>query len=826
MSVSQVLLHSEPFPAEPLQDAFLLSGVWPCSWIKHPAVLAAPYVIAYRKTFILDEPKAFRAHVAGDERYHLFLNGERIGRGSERGDANHWFFDSYDFDLPVGEHTLVARVWTIGDEAPYAQISARHGFLFAPEGEAETQLLGTGIAEWDAKVLCGYKWISPLCAWGTGDNIVLNGEEFDWGYEQGLGDGWQKAVVSHQAITAAARVQAMPVQTLTPAILPPQIDVRLQVGLVRHVAGFPLLEDGGIETFAIPVRQADHIESEMHDWQQLASGQGTLTVPAHTQRRVLLDLENYYCAYPEVTTSGGRGSTLRVHWQESLYHLLNRDIPTDLEFDGVCAQTKGNRDEIEGKYFAPAWYDTDGVGDTFLPDGGQGRNWSTLWWQCGRYVEIVVSTQDEPLTIEHFAIRETRYPLEMESSFEASDERLIDIIPIMTRALQMCSHETYMDCPFYEQLQYVGDTRLESLVTYVTSRDDRLPRKALQIFDWSRLSEGLTYSRYPSRHRQITPPFALWWVAMVHDFALWRDDMEFVKSLMPGVRAVLDAWHSYVNKDGLIEAPFGWNFCDWVPGWKEGIPPDGDRGISSVLNWQLALVARQASELESWIGESEMSQRHLRFATSVAKATTTHFWDESRGLFADDLTHQHFSEHAQCLALLSGFVDEDKKERVEQGLLEDPDLARTTIYFAFYLFETLRQMGRIDKFFTRLELWFSLGKSGLKTTFEEAHIDTTRSDCHAWGAHPLWHYYASVLGIRPTAPGFSKVLISPQIGDLEHVSGTMMHPRGEIKVELKYEVGVLAATIALPEGTTGEFGWCDQKWPLRSPCEEFVSSAK
>ena len=37
----------------------------------------------------------------------------------------------------------------------------------------------------------------------------------------------------------------------------------------------------------------------------------------------------------------------------------------------------------------------------------------------------------------------------------------------------MCAHETYMDCPYYEQMMYVGDTRLEVLTTYAISRDDR-----------------------------------------------------------------------------------------------------------------------------------------------------------------------------------------------------------------------------------------------------------------------------------------------------------------------------------------------------------------
>jgi hypothetical protein len=90
-----------------------------------------------------------------------------------------------------------------------------------------------------------------------------------------------------------------------------------------------------------------------------------------------------------------------------------------------------------------------------------------------------------------------------------------------------------MDCPYYERMMYVGDSRLEALVTYVSARDARLPLKALTVFDQSRRSPGLTASRYPTRHRQTIPPFSLWWVAMVHDHARWRNDPIGVKALLP-----------------------------------------------------------------------------------------------------------------------------------------------------------------------------------------------------------------------------------------------------------------------------------------------------
>lgn len=789
----RVLIDRDPYTSHCRGKHWAQQGIWPCRWIGPGDAATPPFVAAYRRGFSLDHDETIRVHVTADERYELFLDGVRVGRGPERGDRFNWFYETYDFQIPRGRHVFVARVWSLGDRAPYAQMSLRPGFLFSPEGRFIGQL-GTGVAAWDTRRLEGVSFVDPTPAWGTGANVEIDAARFPWGFEKGEGDGWVPATVLHEGRDARVANEVPPIHLLRPALLPAMMEREIRVGTVRFVSAPP-----SADTQPVPIRGADHLASEAERWNILATG-ASITIPAYTRRRVIIDLDDYYCAYPEVTVSGGRGGLVVLRWAESL-------------FENVEKSVKGNRNEIDGKFF---W----GVGDTFRPDGGPGRRFETLWWQAGRYLELDVETTDESLTIDRLALRETRYPLEMESRFQADDDRFNRVIPIAVRGLQMCSHETYMDCPYYEQLMYVGDTRLEVLTTYAISRDDRLPRKALRTFDSSRTLSGLTRSRYPSRVHQDIPPFSLWWVAMVHDFAGWRGDAAFVKSLLPGVRAVLDAYLGFMNADGLIQAPNGWNFMDWVPTWDGGVPPEGELGVNSLINWQMVYALKAAAELEEWLDEPELAARDRRLAAELAERVTATFWDDARQLFADDPAKQAFSEHSQCLAILAGELAPKMEVQIGRALVRDPDLARTTIYFTHYLFEAYGKLGLMDAFFSRMSLWFDLARYGFKTTFETP--EPSRSDCHAWGAHPLFHYFATILGIRPVALGGRQWRIRPQLGPLTTARGTLVHPQGDIDVDLRREGNSIKAAVTWPQTLEGTFTWNGQIRVLKPGRQELI----
>lgn len=774
MLARRILIDGDPFVGRN-PDRFR-RGRWPARWLP----LVAP-VTGFRLAFDLPEASAVTLHVSADERYRLFLDGGEIGRGPQRAEISHWPFDSVVLDLDPGSHLLAAQVWAVADDAPVAQQSAGGGFILAAEAGPGAPDLATGSAAWQVADLPGHLLLDHGDGVGCGARWRFEGGSMAWGWERGVDrpERWSPAVAGDWGQVTPWANDVDPGPRLVPAALPDQLCEPVSSARVRHVGA----AEAGRATTPIPIRAADHLAAEAPGWQALLAGEGELEIPARTTRRVLVDLDDYVCADTEVQLRGGAGAQLRVHWQEALY------LPGPL--DGVHTP-KGSRDDIEGKHVGRPDLESDELGDTFVAGGGVERH-RTLWWSAGRYVELLVTTADEPLTLADLRFVETRYPYRDESTFSSPDPGLSRLLAMSWRTLQLCSHETTMDCPYYEQLQYAGDTRLQLLAAYTTSDDDRLGRQAIRAFARARDSTGLTPSRAPSRNEQRIPPFALWWVAMVHDFALWRGDLALVAEVMPAVRSVLDEHRRWVRPDGLLQALPGWNFMDWC--WPDGAPPDAQWGVSGPLHLQYAGVLRLAGDLEAWLGEPELAARQHRHADSAVAAAEA-FFDSEQGLYRDDLAGRRLSRHSQALAVLAGARH---GAEAMAAALDRTDLTATTYYFDHYWFEALARIGRTDQVLARLAQWQSELDPGLRTIIE--HPEPTRSDCHAWGAHPLFHRMATLLGVRPTAPGMSRVRIDPQPGGLRPLSGRFPTPHGTLSVSVSPGGAV---EVELPAGIEWE----------------------
>ncbi len=748
---------------------------WTSRWIAPPDAPPSGFgVYHFRHVFELQEvPSRFVVHVSADNRYQLFVNGTRVAKGPARGDLSAWPYDTLDLapHLRAGRNVLAAVVWNFAEHAPLAQHTWQTGLMVQGDGEAE-RIVDTSTS-WLATANRAY---TPLAIdfatvrgyWAAGPAERVDGAVYPWGWEQPGFDasGWRRAVEGPPARPREAR-DAHSRHMLVPREIPMMEERVDRIPRVRH-ASIPDLPP------AFPAVPA------------------SVSIGARGRARFLLDRRELTTAYPELEVSGGRGATITMRYAEALY-------------TGSKGNDKGHRDEVAGKTFA-------GYGDQWLPDGGARRLFRPLWWRTFRYIELTIEVADDPLVIHDIRSIYTGYPFVQTARFSASRADLDRMLAVGWHTARLCAHETYMDCPYYEQLQYAGDTRIQALVSYYMSGDGRLARQAIAALDASRTFEGLTFSRAPSRLPQYIPPFSLWWIAMVHDYWRYQDDEAFVLSRIPGVRAVIAYFAARQQPSGLLAGVGWWPFVDWVDTWADGVPPIGAQGESAPLDLQLVIAYQYAADLLAAHGDRVQAQAYLASAASLRTAIRRTYWKPDRRLFADVGDGSRFSQHAQALAILAGVAEPAEREALAERMLTDADLAPASIYFKYYVHQAVIRAGLGDRYLELLGEWRRMLDLGLTTWAEKA--DPARSDAHAWGASPNVEFLRTVLGVDSAAPGFARVSITPHLGALTAVSGRVPHPGGFVEVALTRAGDGLDAQITLPPGVRGDLFWKGKSYAL------------
>lgn len=742
--------------------------------------------LKFRREFEVKEgdgPLVF--DVSADERFYLTLDGRFVARGPNRATVENWQYQTYRVTLVPGRHVFEATVWKIGDKGPLAQLSWRGGFVFKAEGAFDARLT-TGKADWQVGRLSGFE---PAGAdngvWGTGSQWKVTG----CGAEAAVPQTWTKAVVVRGPAgvtgphTYGTRTKGW---MLFPSQLPDQTETVVRPGrIVAAAVGVPWR---GRHDYTEADTQ--HVLAKVLNVPLLMEG-GRVIVPAHQRVQLAWDLGRYICAYPVLKMKCAKGARVSWTWSESALRAT----------DGLKGSEPGARDAIVGRYL-------NGYGDIFVCDGEREGVFTVPWFRCGKWCRLDIETGDAPLEISDIHLIENRYPLEPESAFLSPDDTsLADIRRISARAMQMCCHETLYDCPYYEQQMYPGDTRVQLNVISAMTRDDRMIKRAIELYDLATRDDGQCPFNWPTRGTQEGATYTLCYLLMHGDYAMYHDDLAWLKARLPGFRKSMAGMELYENEQGLLENLPGWNFVDWANEWRTGVAPDGrtGEGVSAPANLLWLLAMKSAAATERAFGNEEQAAYWERKAAALRGSIRAAFWDEKSGFFADSVKKDQFSEHAQCLALLGEVVTGAEAQALFERMVSarEPHLARCTVYFSYYLFETYFKFGRGDLFLQRLDLWRDYVKKGLTTTQEAPDGGKngqaeSRSDCHAWGAHPIWFMQTGLAGIRSAAPRFAAVRIAPCPGGLKKIAARHPHPQGWIEVDLDFSGTTTKGVVKTP----------------------------
>ncbi len=698
----------------------------------------------FRGTLKSAEAQMLHLNVSADSRYLLFFDGERIGRGPARSDVRHYVYETYIVPASPGPHMLAVLVLAYcGGHSPVAEMHEQGAFVLEAQTENGEVVCATGTSIWRVQADTAYRPASITRH--DGYYAIGSGETVDGGQ---VPHGWEQPGFDDAAWE-------------TPIAIGAPYD-RERPGDLGDPGGRWRLTPRDIPPLREEARQ-------FSDWP------GTLTVPAHRSREVVLDAREYAIGYPILAVDGGAGAEIQIVYAEAL----------------TKGGHKGIRDDREGT-------DVQGFADTYLPGGGA-ETYSPLHWRAFRFVKLIIQTGEEPITIQDFSYVLTGYPWERQATFSVANgpAELQAVQDVDFRTLECCTVETFMDCPYYEQLQYVGDTRLQALLSYVTTGDTRLGARAVRLFDWSRQPDGLTQSRYPSRMEQIIPPFSLLWVLMVED--LWRyapNEEATVAGCLPGCRGVLEWFGKHLTPEGILGGPLPWwNFVDWADGWNVnghyGVPPPAAHGLpSATINLQYLAALQAYVRLHDGLGDARESEFWQAEADMLADAILLAFWDfEARLLREGPDESWGYTQHAQAWGILTHVIPADAWPDVVDSLHTDETLTKTTYYHTFYVAEALAKAGHLEHLWDH---WLAPWRKALDlhlTTWPE-QPEPTRSDCHAWSAWPTYTFLTHVLGVQPAAPGFASHVIAPKrVAGWDRVSGTIATPNGLRRVSVNWTGG-------------------------------------
>ena len=776
LAVTLLALFSKFGNASPLSGAPEPSPAkWNANWIAAPGDDGHEYGVYYfRKNVELKaKPASFIIHLSADNRYKLFVNGRLVSLGPARGDLYHWNYETVDLApyLTSGKNIVSAIVWNEADYRPEAQISFHTAFIIQGDSPAE-EILNTDNS-WKCTRDKAYQPIGGFFAASNGELVDRNKTVRDWmsisfddsawppasnlvsGQPDGMSDGFGWILVPSKLLPRELKYERIP--------------------LLRKATGI-----------TVP-----------SEWPGRATA---ITIPANTTATLLLDQTYLTNAYLTLNFSEGHNAGISIRYAESMFAEHT-----------AYGLRKGHRNEVEGKFFS-------GREDSLISDGSSGQSYTTLNFRTFRYIQLVVQTGNDPLIIDDIYGTFTGYPFQQPSEFVTEDAEIKKILEIGWRTARLNAWETYTDCPYYEQLQYIGDTRVQATITYYNSSDVRLPRNAIELMDRSRLTDGVTLSRYPSRNIQIISTFSLWYIGMLHDYWMYRGDSLFIGDKLPGARAILKFFSRYQEPDGSLKNTPYWTFVDWAngKGWSAGAPPIGADGSSAILDLQLLWAYQWAAGLESKLGIRYYADLYTQKAAQLKQTIQRKYWSSAKGLYADTKEKTSFSQHANSLAILTGMLSKANVMTVGKRMLTDSTLTQCTIYFKYYLHQALVRAGLGDGYMDWLGIWRKNIEWGLTTWTEDSNVEFTRSDCHAWGSSPNIEFFRTVLGIDSDAPGFRKVRIEPHLGKLTNAGGTIPHPNGKVSVSYILRQGKWSIDISLPAGISGTFVWKGKAYELRS----------
>lgn len=361
----------------------------------------------------------------------------------------------------------------------------------------------------------------------------------------------------------------------------------------------------------------------------------------------------------------------------------------------------------------------------------------------GRYLLFQVIGPAGPEFRVRFRVRAAEYPLKISQELPLSDPLLEKIVRLCEETLRACLLDGFVDNPWRESAQWLGDALPQSLAMAAMSDDVRPLRRVIELAAQGAYPDGILPGVLPGEVYAYTVlDYNFIWVELLELYWRLTGDEEFVTAMWPTLVKMLDRFHQDLDSAGLlISQPGRRLFLDWAP-LSRNEP-------SAVYNLHYLLALRQAAQLGAGCGAIDQAGDWQVRGANLHAAVRRAFWHGGR--WYDDLERTTFSQLAAALACLAGATMPDQESELLEAVaarsldLEDgvdPNkMVLASPFMHHYVFMALRRGGKANQVVEIIRRrWGRWTQAGYPTAWENWNVDfPDGSQCHAFSAHPRYH---------------------------------------------------------------------------------------
>ena len=789
----------------------------------------------FRRRFDLPGPAdAAEVTITVDGRYQLFVNGRRIGRGPVRCDPLYQRTDTYDLGAHVhaGANVIALLVHVYGIDTAWYQ--AVHGHW--------QPAFGDGGVYCDGSVRCGDRIIdllsdeqwrclecnawerdTPRANWGLGFIEVYDARRIPqrWTEPDFDDSGWDKVQVlsvgggAPDSMLGGLKIEPFP--TLLRRAIPFLAESPLAP--VRVLASYAVVSNAELPVDRRLYEEALQplADEAVEDPDALLRADESVTTVLTADGRdvsLLLDFGRIHTGYPFIELEAHGGEIIDVAVAEGIAGEWVAPPPA-LPLAPPPAPPRISRDSGHGAHVF-----------RYVARPGHQR-FERFEWAAVRYAQVTVRNAPNGLRIRHLGSTFTHYPAEARGRFECSDPLLTRLWEVGRYTLQLCMHDGWEDCPGREQRQWLGDATVEFLVGQAAFGPsvNALNRQFLQHAAESQRPDGLTQMYAPGDHRtngMLIPDWTLQWILNAEQHLLYTGEVEAVEAVFPAIQRALAWFECQIGPHDLVaDLPY-WHFHDWA-----ALGRDGE---AATLNALLVGALRAAATLARALESQRAARRYDALAERVAAALNARHWDAERGVYVDMVDpatgkrDRRVSQHANAALILWHVAPPERWASmiswitdparlvftaappiVPSGGVFDPDnnvvLANT--FFSHFVYRALCHAGRFDLALALIRERYGRMLARGATTLWESY-DPTASLCHGFSATPVYQLSTEVLGVYPTAPGFTRFRLRPELGDLQSARGLFPTVQGDIEVEWTRSTDRVDIEVAVPDGSQAD----------------------